>query len=157
MMKFFESDNISFETAKEINNFYLDHSSDYIVLMEEKVRDVLADLSERYDLYILSKSKIEHAKRKVDSAEIAPYFKKVLSSTDLGYMKPTQECFNYAYEEIGTNDTSKMLIIGDSIYTDIQGANIQGIDSVLYNPNNLMIEHNATYEINRMDELLDIL
>ncbi len=43
--------------------------------------------------------------------------------------KPEARIFEYALEGIGTKD--KTLLIGDSITTDIRGANLYGIDSVL--------------------------
>lgn len=39
-----------------------------------------------------------------------------------------------AFEKMGRNDVENMLIIGDSLTSDIRGGNNAGIDTLWYNP-----------------------
>ena len=48
--------------------------------------------------------------------------------------KPQQEYFDYCFEKMGRNDVENMLIIGDSLTSDIRGGNNAGIDTLWYNP-----------------------
>lgn len=45
--------------------------------------------------------------------------------------KPQQEIFNYCLEGLRVTDKSRVVMIGDCITTDIKGANLASIDSVL--------------------------
>ena len=47
---------------------------------------------------------------------------------------PEQEYFDYCFEKMGRNDVENMLIIGDSLTSDIRGGNNVGIDTLWYNP-----------------------
>jgi FMN phosphatase YigB (HAD superfamily) len=44
-------------------------------------------------------------------------------------------------------------MIGDSLHTDIEGAQNAGIDSVYFNPRNKWHKHNPTFEIRELIEL----
>jgi putative hydrolase of the HAD superfamily len=54
-----------------------------------------------------------------------------------------------------TNATSS-LMIGDSLEADILGARNAGIDQVFFNPYNAEHDHDVTYEISQLTELLSI-
>ena len=41
----------------------------------------------------------------------------------------------------------KVLMVGDSLGSDIQGGINYGIDTVWYNPRKIITKHQATYEI----------
>ena len=45
-----------------------------------------------------------------------------------------QEYFDYCFKKMGRNDVENMLIIGDSLTSDIRGGNNVGIDTLWYNP-----------------------
>ena len=55
-------------------------------------------------------------------------------SMELGVAKPRPEYFDRVLEELKVTDRSRVVMIGDSLKTDIQGANRAGIDSIWYNP-----------------------
>ena len=68
------------------------------------------------------------------------------------------EFYDYMLKELSINDTSKMLIIGDGLSTDIQGAINYNIDSCWFNPNELDSDNiNPTYNIKSITELLYLL
>jgi putative hydrolase of the HAD superfamily len=49
---------------------------------------------------------------------------------------------------------SDVIIIGDSLGSDIQGGINYGFDSMWYNPNRVRTTHNATYELNNLLDLI---
>ena len=64
-------------------------------------------------------------------------------------MKPKKEAFDTA---CGGLDYDKVLMIGDSIRSDIEVPNKLGMKTILFNPNNIDTEYES---INSLDELID--
>lgn len=83
-----------------------------------------------YDLYIVTNG-IENTQRKrLTKAGILPFFTDIFVSETIGWQKPCIEYFDYALSHIRETDKSKVLLIGDSLTSDIKGAVNAGIDCV---------------------------
>lgn len=93
------------------------------------------------------------------NSPLQTYFKDVFISEQMGTQKPAADFFEKIAERIGCSDKSSLLMIGDSLTADIQGANNAGIDSVWYNPdqttNTSTIQ--PTYTVSNYQELLALL
>ncbi|MBE6934193.1 MAG: noncanonical pyrimidine nucleotidase, YjjG family [Ruminococcaceae bacterium] len=86
-------------------------------------------------------------------------FDAVFISEDVGVEKPNLEYFTHVFEKSGITDKAQVLIIGDSLTSDMRGGEIAGIDSCWFNP-----EHgentqgiSVTYEIDDLRQLSGIL
>lgn len=55
-------------------------------------------------------------------------------SIELGAAKPQPAFFDRALEELSVTDRSRVVMVGDSLESDILGANRAGLDSIWYNP-----------------------
>ena len=78
----------------------------------------------------------------------------------MGYQKPQKGYFDYVFSRIPEKDRARMLIIGDSLTSDIRGGNNAGIDTCWLNPKsaaNTTTDAVCTYEIARLEELYGIL
>ena len=60
---------------------------------------------------------------------LAEYYQKIGGEVEY-YGKPYNEIYDFAYSKM-ENQSSKILVIGDSLDNDIRGANLQNLDSVL--------------------------
>ena len=60
-------------------------------------KEVLEYLAPKYNLYILSNGFRELQSRKMRSAGVDGYFRKVILSEDLGVLKPWPEIFNFCF------------------------------------------------------------
>ncbi|WP_169081513.1 YjjG family noncanonical pyrimidine nucleotidase [Paenibacillus sp. PL91] len=93
---------------------------------------------------------------RIGRSSLANSFEHIIVSEDTGYSKPHTGIFDYAFDKLQITDKSKVLIVGDSLTSDIQGGINYGIDTCWYNPkrkrNETLIK--PTYEIQRLDELL---
>ena len=58
----------------------------------------------------------------------------IFLSEKLGVEKPNREFFDKAFEVIGPKDLSEVIIIGDSLTSDIRGGMNAGIKTCWYNP-----------------------
>lgn len=77
----------------------------------------------------------------------------------MGIDKPNKEFFDIVFENIGSTDTREYLLVGDSLTSDILGANNAGIKNIWYNPEN--VDNNTRvkvdYTINNLKEVIEIL
>jgi FMN phosphatase YigB (HAD superfamily) len=83
----------------------------------------------------------------------------VFISDLLGVEKPNIEFFDKVFETIGNYDKDEVLIIGDSLTSDIKGGNNAGILTCFYDPKktNNFKGLKVDYHITNLQELLDIL
>lgn len=110
-----------------------------------------------YNLYILSNGFRELQSRKMQSAGIARYFKKVVLSDDIGVLKPWLPIFHFALSAT-QSQLHESLMIGDSWDSDVTGACRAGMSQVFYDPagrNDLPFR--PTYHIRDLRELKEIL
>ncbi len=88
---------------------------------------MLKYLSSKYDLYAASNSLYESQKSRLTKAGIIKYFKGLFISDKIGFQKPQKEFFEYCFKNIPDFNKEETIIIGDSLSSDIQGANNSGI------------------------------
>jgi len=104
-----------------------------------------------YKNYILSNNYPE-LEDIVAKLGLLPYFKGIIVSGKIGYDKPRKELFEYALNLAGHPETAYM--VGDNLLADIEGANQNGMISVLAH---CADSGNERYKIERLDELPGIL
>ena len=120
-------------------------------------KEVLEYLAPKYNLYILSNGFRELQSRKMRSAGVGTYFKKVILSEDLGVMKPWPEIFNFALSAT-QSELRDSLMIGDSWEADITGAHGIGMHQAFYNvTDRTSFPFQPTYHIHSLKELVDLL
>ena len=83
--------------------------------------------AEGYDLYIVTNG-IEHTqKRRLTRAGILPCFTDIFVSETIGHQKPKKEYFDFVLSHIKEKDIGRVLLVGDSLTSDIAGAVNAGI------------------------------
>ncbi len=100
------------------------------------VLELCQELSEHYDMYIVTNGVSHTQKKRFYLSPICGYFKDIFVSEDAGAEKPRREYFDYVFAHIGEDKRASSVIIGDSLSHDILGGNNYGIDTVWYNPKN---------------------
>ena len=119
--------------------------------------EVLEYLAGKYNLYILSNGFRELQSRKMRSAGVDGYFRKVILSEDLGVLKPWPEIFNFALSAT-QSELRESLMIGDSWEADITGAHGVGMHQAFYNvTERTTFPFLPTYHIHSLKELMDLL
>lgn len=97
--------------------------------------------------------------RKLSRSGLGELFDGVFISDAVGYEKPAVEFFYHVFANIPPCGKNEMLIVGDSLTSDMQGGVNAGIPTVWYNPE---AAPNTTgvavdYEIRDLREVLNIL
>ena len=87
---------------------------------------------------------------------IHPFISELIISEEVGAAKPHPAFFDAAFARTGNPRRSDVLIIGDSLTSDIQGGADYGIDTCWYNPTQEAKPEGVpiTYEIRHLSELL---
>ena len=68
----------------------------------------------------------------LDSFGIGRYFKKVYSSADIGFRKPSRRAFGYVLASLGPQSPKETYYVGDSLEKDYEGARKSGLTAVLF-------------------------
>ena len=76
---------------------------------------VLAELADKFDLYVVTNGVSKTQYRRLSDAKLMPYFRDIFVSEDKGYQKPMKEFFTYVFDRIPNFEQQKTVIIGDSL------------------------------------------
>lgn len=99
---------------------------------------------------------VQHSRIKI--SPLCNTFEQIITSEDAGCQKPEKAIFDYTFSKLGITDKQHVLIIGDSLTSDIQGGINYGIDTCWFNPDRK--ENNTgitpTYEIRELTDLIKI-
>lgn len=95
---------------------------------------LLETLSGPCDLYIASNGTASVQDGRIASAGIAPYFKAIFVSEDLGANKPERAFFEGCFRRIPGFDPTRAIVVGDSLTSDIRGGINAGLLTCWFNP-----------------------
>lgn len=114
--------------------------------------ETLAYLQSKYTLHLISNGFKEACEMKLANSKLAPYFKTIVISENIGVNKPDPAIFHYAL----TNSTAvieKSVMIGDNLDADVRGAQNVGIDAIFFNAVGLEKPADVKYMIRDLKEL----
>ena len=100
---------------------------------------------------------------KLKNSGLGELFDLVFISEDVGAEKPAIEFFDKAFsdikEKIGAFELDEVLMIGDSLTSDIKGANNAGVKACWYNPEGVACdkEVDIDFEIKDLHEVYELL
>lgn len=141
-----------------MNRYYMEQLSRHADLLEE-AEEICNILYKKYKLYIITNgsSLTQHGRFAI--CPLTPLFQNIFISEDMGVKKPQKAYFDAVAAAIPGFDPQRALVIGDSLSSDILGANHAGWDCCWYNPQALpnFSDAHCTYEIRRLRNLLEIL
>lgn len=101
-------------------------------LMED-AWEVLELLSAKYALYVVTNGVESTQRNRLRLSGIERFMTGIFISETIGYQKPQKEFFDYCFSHI-KEDRGGLIIIGDSLTSDIQGGINAGIDTCWFNP-----------------------
>lgn len=96
--------------------------------------------------------------RKLKNSGLGEIFNEVFISDEIGFEKPTAAFFDAVWAKIGKFSPDEVLIVGDSLTSDIQGGNNVGIRTCWFNPTGAPLPRNlrVDYDIRCVSEVLEI-
>lgn len=117
--------------------------------------ETLRRASEKYSVYIITNGLTNVQKSRMSKTPLEKYIVKSYISEEMGCAKPEKIFFDKLCEDVGDNDTSAYLVIGDSLTSDIQGAVNAGMDSVWITDGTS--DERPTYTVQNLSELCELL
>lgn len=143
-----ESDPVKF-SATYIQNLA---EGAYLINGAEKV---VKSLVGQVGLVLITNGLKEVQRSRLAKSAIGDCFSDVVISDEIGAAKPDRRIFQVAFECMGNPKKGDVLIIGDSLTSDIKGGNEYGIDTCWFNPAQMACDQDIEiqYEIRRLDEL----
>lgn len=117
-------------------------------------REVCMKLSGFANVYVVSNGLSVIQKSRM--IHFQPYLKDIIVSEDLNCCKPSEVFFEKAITIANIEDKTTVLMVGDSLSSDILGANRSGIDSCWFNAKNKRntTQIIPTYEIHSLNQLV---
>jgi len=121
--------------------------------------DMLGEIPEGINKAIITNGIKDTQYGRLNKADLMDVFDEIIISEEAGVAKPAAGFFDYTLKRIGSRKIDEMLIIGDSLSSDIAGGVGYGIDTCWFNPggydNNSGIK--PVYEISDWEGLFRIL
>ena len=117
--------------------------------------EALEALYQKHRLYLVSNGTKRVQDGRLDSAGIRKFFSGIFISQEVGVNKPDVLFFTHCFERIPGFEKSNVLIVGDSLSSDILGGKNAGIPTCWVNPNGeaAPADCKPDYEINALSEL----
>jgi 2-haloacid dehalogenase len=143
--------------AREVGARYVARLSEERILMPgaEAVLRLLAPL---HTLALVTNGIKEVQRGRLRGSPIARYFAATIISEEVGFAKPDPRMLDAAARAAGFSDKSRMVMVGDSLSSDVLAGLNYGIDTVWLNRNGADCgETRPTYEIRDLRELPAIL
>lgn len=157
-IEFFQSEGIEFNEVDALNDEYQIRLGDTICFFDDSYEIVKA-LRGKVKQYAVTNGTAAAQNIKLKRSGLGELFDGVFISDDIGFEKPTVEFFNAVFERIGDIRKDEILIVGDSLTSDMAGGNNAGILCCWYNrnalpkPDGMRIDH----DIRDLHEVLKII
>lgn len=150
---FFKDYPMDIKKAETLYHIYSESIQECIIPLDG-AKETLYVLKKKYKLCIATNGLKKLISKKLNVIEAEPFISYIVCSEDIGVNKPNKlfldtllQVCNVAKEEI--------LLVGDSLISDILGGMENGIDTCWFNPNHLPLpqEYEPTMEIDHLLEL----
>lgn len=139
------------------NHIHLSALAQNQILMPH-AEDVCRTLAQNHKLYLVTNAVASVQRRRLAESILRPYISDAFISEEAGASKPSAAYFDYVFAHVGGLTKDNCIVIGDSLSSDIRGANNYGLPCCWYNPKqdsrpgDLRID----YEITDLQELYNI-
>ena len=121
--------------------------------------EVLQTLSKTSRIAIVTNGLEAVQRSRMRHSTIHPFVNELIISEEVGAAKPHPAFFDAAFARTGSPRKSEVLVIGDSLTSDIQGGVDYGIDTCWYNPASEAepVSLPITYQISHLRDLLELI
>jgi len=121
----------------------------------EGAEDVVKSLYGRVGLLLITNGLADVQRPRFARSAVGQYFSDVVISEEVGVAKPDTAIFEVAFAKMGLPRKEEVLIVGDSLTSDIKGGHNYGIDTCWFNPKRKPSHSGvvAHYEIGELHEL----
>lgn len=121
--------------------------------------ETIKTLSNSYYQYAVTNGAKAVQEKKLAVSGIDGIFNGAFISDDVGYAKPSKEFFNFVLDNIPKASNYEIMIVGDSLTSDIKGGNNMGFKTCWFNPHHLPLKDGfkVDYQLDNLDNIFDVL
>jgi len=123
----------------------------------EGAEHVVRALKGCYHLALVTNGLKDVQRPRLEGSALSDCFEKVFISEEVGAAKPSQAYFEAVFRQIGQPPKASILLVGDSLTSDMKGGVDYGIHTCWYNPAGKTTELPVTYQISQLSELIKLL
>ena len=142
-------------SPKELNKQFLDAMAEICKTLPGAVELVSYLHANSIKMGIITNGFVQLQAVRLERTGFLPYFAPVVTSESVGVAKPHPKIFEHAFEQMGSPNKEHVLMVGDTLESDILGGNNFGIDTCWLNHHNK--EHpkeiTPTHQIRSLVEL----
>lgn len=155
---FFEEFGVDSSLAEEFNKAYQVALGDYIVFYPD-AKEVLERLKGKIWLGAVTNGTKVAQTKKLKKSGLEKLFDGIFISEDAGAEKPSKQYFDKVFQAMPHLEKDEILIVGDSLTSDMLGGIQAGIKTCWFNPKGKENDKGLKidYEIKRLREVFDIL
>lgn len=156
--EFFESEGIVTDCATEFNKEYQVRLGDTICFCDNGY-ELVKSLKGRVKQYAVTNGTKVAQDKKLAKSGLVELFDAVFISEEIGVEKPGVGFFEKVWDSVGKYKSDEVMIIGDSLTSDIQGGNNAGILCCWYNPKGAVnyTGVRVDYEIDNLQKVKEII
>lgn len=156
--EFFAAEGLPVEKAEAVNSDYQISLGDTICFNDDGY-ELVKSLKDKVKQYAVTNGTLIAQERKLRKSGLDQLLEEAFISDVIGIEKPGIGFFEHVFDKIGTYEKDEVLIVGDSLTSDMQGGNNAGILCCWYNPQNNPRKDGIRidYEIQNLQEVLTIL
>lgn len=116
-------------------------------------------LTDKVQQYVITNGVTSTQQNKLQLSGLAGVMDGIFISEQIGVPKPKKEFFDYCLAHIEEKDKSKILIVGDSLTSDVKGGVLSDIPTCWYRPDTAVNDtpYKPDYEISDLHQIFDIL
>lgn len=129
---------INIPDVAAFNEEYQQGLGRYIYINDDSLK-LIEHLKPRFKQYAITNGTPVAQHAKLNNSGLIDLLEGAFISKELGYDKPRKEFFDIVINEIGIK-RENCVVIGDSLSSDIKGANNAGIPAIWYNPEGIQLE-----------------
>lgn len=157
-VEFFEKEGITSVSPVDFWRYYENALPDTIEFIGDSYSIVKA-LAADYKQYLVTNGTLSVQKRKLEKSGFDKLFDGVFISDEVGFEKPDSRFFNAVFAAVPDCNKKDIMIVGDSLTSDMKGGANAGILTCRYNPNGDDTDGDIRidFEITSLDEIFNIL
>lgn len=156
--EFFSAEGMDPSVSERFNEAYQLCLGDTIVFCDHS-KELVASLRGKIRQYVVSNGTVIAQTKKLKRSGFDELMDGIFLSEQVGFEKPAKEFFDCVFEELKDVNRDKVLIVGDSLTSDILGGNHAGIKTCWYNPQGIVNDTRARvdYEVRDLEEILGVI
>ena len=157
-LDFFAEEGLDVSAVPEFNECYQTSLGDTIVFYDDSY-EIVKSLRGKVKQYVVSNGTITAQTKKLRVSGLGELMDGIFLSEQLGVEKPDVHFFEQVFAQTGLTDKTQIMIVGDSLSSDILGGNNAGIITCWYNPEHKQSKNSVRidYEITDLHEIYNLI